>query len=350
MSMSITCRIPNNTYSTVFAVGNFRYTITDDCMISKTSTNSVISLLQKLGSNRSGLVEKKVEVNSFHILHLLKCCLASHDTVLTDTFLTNGKAISTLQREADFFPGTQRSSSPSPGAINLKLAINKRDKTVIFAEDNSEFTDLLFSFLCLPVGCIVELFEGHINFGCFQNIYKSVDVLHLADCFISIEMENMLMCPKSLPFSSIKNVQLMQVEESEPETLFVCSKFPSCNTNIGELAIGYKTCVCGKSADVPVSLQDPKQCSASKPTAGFLISSAYVVADNLSIKSLSCISVASFYLDGAVDGGVEFITVDVGPQQALALLKASITSKTALTDALLRSKETSNVVKTEAAC
>ncbi|KAK8935589.1 hypothetical protein KSP39_PZI012907 [Platanthera zijinensis] len=239
-------------------------------------------------------------------------CGWNMDTLLTDTFLNDGKVSSTLQPEADFFPGTETKSSSLPEAIKLKLAINKRDKTVIFAEDNSEFVNLLFSFLRLPVGCIVKLFDGQINFGCFQNIYKSVEALRLADCFISKERENMVMCPKSPPFSSTKNVPLIQVQESEPDTLYVCSKFPSCITKYGKLPIGYKTCVCLKSGDVPVSLQDPKQ---SESAAGFIIGSTYVISYNLSMNPWSGISVASFYLDGAFDGGLEFITVEIGPQQ-----------------------------------
>ncbi|KAK8935071.1 hypothetical protein KSP39_PZI012911 [Platanthera zijinensis] len=259
------------------------------------------------------------------ILHLLKCCLISCDTLLSDTFLDNKETINRTQPPEIIrspVQGTQaveeESSSPTDTII-LKLLVSKIDKKFILAETNEEFVDFLFSILCVPVGCIVMLSNCQINFGCFENIQKSVASLSAADCIENRDMVNMLASPKSPPFSTIKNRQLIKSLESSPEILHSCSKFPNCDFDarieIDMANFSKYNCRINRHYVSDVSLHDPKQYPASESKTGFLNKSAYVISDDLNIKPLSGISVASNFLNGAVESVVELITVEIGLQQ-----------------------------------
>ena len=61
--------------------------------------------------------------------------------------------------------------------ICLKLVVDRNKKKVVFAEANSDFVDILFSFLTLPMGTIVRLLANHsdpssrkANIGSFNNL------------------------------------------------------------------------------------------------------------------------------------------------------------------------------------
>ncbi|KAL8093309.1 hypothetical protein AgCh_035260 [Apium graveolens] len=64
--------------------------------------------------------------------------------------------------------------------IPLKLLIHKQQERVLYAEANSDFVDILFSFLTLPMGTIVKLLSNHSNtskppaVGSFNKLYESI--------------------------------------------------------------------------------------------------------------------------------------------------------------------------------
>ncbi|XP_074350246.1 uncharacterized protein LOC141689758 [Apium graveolens] len=82
--------------------------------------------------------------------------------------------------------------------IPLKVLIHKEEKRVIFAEANSDFVDILFSFLTMPMGTIVRLLSKHPNsaeqptIGSFNNLYKSIENLE-AEYFASEACKDMLL-------------------------------------------------------------------------------------------------------------------------------------------------------------
>uniref|UniRef100_A0A8R7P5C1 Uncharacterized protein n=1 Tax=Triticum urartu TaxID=4572 RepID=A0A8R7P5C1_TRIUA len=50
-------------------------------------------------------------------------------------------------------------------------------KRVLFAESDKDFVDILFSFLTLPLGTIVRLFNKQSQIGCLDELYRSVESL-----------------------------------------------------------------------------------------------------------------------------------------------------------------------------
>ena len=69
------------------------------------------------------------------------------------------------------------SSTSSDGGptVAVKLFIDKEKRNVLFAESDKEFVDVLFSFLTMPLGTIVRLFDKRSQVGCLDELYKSVE-------------------------------------------------------------------------------------------------------------------------------------------------------------------------------
>ncbi|XP_020196430.1 uncharacterized protein [Aegilops tauschii subsp. strangulata] len=85
-------------------------------------------------------------------------------------------------------------SSDGEPTVAVKLFIDKEKKKVLFAESNKDFVDVLFSFLTLPLGTIVRLFDKQSQVGCLDELYKSVEVLG-PDHFQTKACKAMLLSP-----------------------------------------------------------------------------------------------------------------------------------------------------------
>uniref|UniRef100_A0A8R7K6S7 Uncharacterized protein n=2 Tax=Triticum urartu TaxID=4572 RepID=A0A8R7K6S7_TRIUA len=78
--------------------------------------------------------------------------------------------------------------------VAVKLFIDKEKKRVLFAESDKDFVDILFSFLTLPLGTIVRLFNKQSQIGCLDELYRSVESLG-EDHFQTKECKAMLLRP-----------------------------------------------------------------------------------------------------------------------------------------------------------
>ncbi|XP_074350233.1 uncharacterized protein LOC141689750 [Apium graveolens] len=73
--------------------------------------------------------------------------------------------------------------APSNIQIPIKVLVHKQEERVLFAEANSDFVNILFSFLVMPMGTIARLLSSQsdslqppVN-GSFINLYRSVSNL-----------------------------------------------------------------------------------------------------------------------------------------------------------------------------
>ncbi|KAL6554126.1 hypothetical protein OROMI_019799 [Orobanche minor] len=67
--------------------------------------------------------------------------------------------------------------------FSLKVMIDKQKKKVLFAEADSDFTDVLLSFLTLPLGRIVKVLERHNGdkapvIGSLTTLYRGLSSLN----------------------------------------------------------------------------------------------------------------------------------------------------------------------------
>ncbi|KAL5990131.1 hypothetical protein ACLOJK_011028 [Asimina triloba] len=192
----------------VFLKGNMRFMITDDFLVQLVSVTTCFTHLGKLGvSNWTSLEAKSVKigaeehVDKFNLMNagfvgkvgtgpiyafcLLKQSLVSN-TPLTDVFLPElGDSEHAVNVNPSFQDATTEIKDNSK-KMRVKLMLSKSKNTVLFAEVNADFVDLLFSFLTFPLGSIVKLLGLGSSIYCLDNLYKSVhDLSQEESCMVS---------------------------------------------------------------------------------------------------------------------------------------------------------------------
>ncbi|XVF68900.1 hypothetical protein PTKIN_Ptkin11bG0038200 [Pterospermum kingtungense] len=327
-----------------FVKGLARLIISDELQIVPSSTAASFSLLSKLGITNGNLIEERafaIDVNK--ALKLLKCSLVSN-TPLTEVLLESNPAPELGEKDI-FEHGSSKwpkleGKSNQNGKIAVKLMISKSKQMVCYAEAGEDFVDLLFSFLCVPLGFIVKQMQGGSSKACITRLYDSVQGLDAEQYLKSPEKKAMLLSPKLAPGFSYEN-QLLGVEEDTPPKYYYSMKSSWEALLVPE---SDETVHSDSLRSSLVTFIDPKshdsQHKDKKSGQGFLKGPAlFTVTDELVITPISSISGLSVLSKLKVPfGDIEQRTVHVGKNEALHLLVASLNSKSALTDAFLRKK------------
>ncbi|KAK7349939.1 hypothetical protein VNO77_07852 [Canavalia gladiata] len=317
----------------VFVKGETMYLIFDDLRVLQSSPgNSVQQLLQLGYKNFHKLIEKSLNVGLKEILELLKQALTSKSP-LSDVFLGNGESKRMCIFTPKLRPENQHCIIYSDN-INFKVTVRKSKKKIVYAEAGGDFVDFLFSFLTTPLGSILKLLDGNFSMGCMNNLYKSVKDLdpswltrpsgtpllnlHVAYQFGCRKQPTQL-CEESTPYywygtGVIKNNICYAVGNG------VISKDYSLVQSAGAM-----------------KLFDPRSSNGTGESAvGFVRRpSLFVVWDDLQVTPMANASSISFLqkLNVPLDD-LEEHELRIGETEALNLLGASLTSKTALTEGL----------------
>ncbi|XP_034598361.1 uncharacterized protein [Setaria viridis] len=209
-------------------------------------------------------------------------------------------------------------------ALRMKLLIDKKAQRVLFAEASKDVVDFLFSLLAMPIATAVKLLGKESMVGCVGNLYASVDKLE------SIYVQNgaskdALLCPTVLSSSN----SLLRLPE---KSLYRC-------TNTGHANCGlYITARRGSAC--PTCYSGMTAAAQLLPAAahGFVLVT-YMVKDDLSVTSMSAVSTLLNTFAVRDVGDLQEKTVQLGYNEGLAILKASLQSKTVLTDVFLGDKK-----------
>ncbi|KAF8662954.1 hypothetical protein HU200_055540 [Digitaria exilis] len=198
----------------------------------------------------------------------------------------------------------------------MKLLIDIKANRVLFAEADKNVVDFLFSLLALPVATIVQMLgKGSIS-GSFGNLYGSVE--NLDHTYVLPHMEKgRILNPTVMasPASTSRSSLLLPMPSSgQPESLFRCASY-------GWLidASGYNV--------------------QKAPSQGFVQGVVtYTVKDDLTVTPMSTISTITMLNAAGVSnfGDLQEMTVLLGYAEGLAIVKASLQSKTVLTDVFLK--------------
>ncbi|KAI5010184.1 hypothetical protein ZWY2020_012321 [Hordeum vulgare] len=113
-------------------------------------------------------------------------------------------------------------SSDGGPTVAVKLFIDKEKRRVLFAESDKEFVDVLFSFLTMPLGRIVRLFDKQSQVGCLDELYKSVESLGEGH-FRAKACKSMLLAPLNAAASHCRRLQV-KVDDSNPMYMYSCKK------------------------------------------------------------------------------------------------------------------------------
>uniref|UniRef100_A0ACD5VFR5 Uncharacterized protein n=1 Tax=Avena sativa TaxID=4498 RepID=A0ACD5VFR5_AVESA len=190
-------------------------------------------------------------------------------------------------------------SSSSSKHLTMKLLVDRRTQRVVYAEAGKDVVDFLFNLLTLPIGTVVKLLtrDSISMVGCVAKLYRSVE--KLKDDYI---------CHDDV--KSAKHALLR----------------PTGGSHGGELPL------------LPVAPSSSSSGRRYMNRSGFVEGIVtYTVMDNLKVTPMSNISGINTLNTSRIRdfGSLREKTVRIGYNEGLQILKASLQSKTVLTDVFL---------------
>ncbi|EYU34024.1 hypothetical protein MIMGU_mgv1a0195141mg, partial [Erythranthe guttata] len=216
----------------------------------------------------------------------------------------------------------KETESNSKKKMNLKLMVQESTNKLLFAQADDDFVDFLFTLLTVPLGGVLDCVLGsHTNgLKSIDNLYRSVKTLIDDKYFLAPDTKTRLMKPK-LPrgFMSKNPILPLSEEESVHWLYYNCNadkkEWLSYSDSGRKIRVVYPK---GQSTDF-----------VKGPTM-------YMVSDDLTVKPLSMSYSISFLNEMKIPlSDIKEVEVQIGLQEAISILKASLTSTSALTDGLM---------------
>uniref|UniRef100_A0A7N2MDZ8 Uncharacterized protein n=1 Tax=Quercus lobata TaxID=97700 RepID=A0A7N2MDZ8_QUELO len=187
--------------------------------------------------------------------------------------------------------------------VSLKLLIDTESQRVLFAEAGKEFIDFLLHILALPLGTFIPLFEKQGMLGSFGNINESIDNLRSIDDYLQPDVDKETLLKAKVDISGVP-LQLEMpnvVSSATSRKLYRCPRESSrC-----DLQVAYdSTAIC------PL-------CQEVKPMS---TTSTFTLLNKFNVKEM---------------GALEEKVIVLGMDEVVKLLRASLQSKSVLTDVFL---------------
>ncbi|KAH6812701.1 hypothetical protein C2S51_021719 [Perilla frutescens var. frutescens] len=281
------------------------FIITDDLLISTYMTGllETISILGITDMDSAKLIN--VSFGLSEIMNLLKASLISQ-TPLSDLILSSKRQMNSITEkskpEASSHQVGEEEEAPNSKKMVLKVMVQKSTGKFLYAQAREDFVELIFSFLIISFGEVECLLEGKTCIKSIDNLYRSIADLIDDECFKTSDTKSRLIKPK-LPDGYISKDHVLPLdEEGLPSTyriLFSSTKFPK-----------------GQG----IYINGPK---------------TYHVTDDLTVTPFSIAPVISSLSELKIPmSDVKGVEVQIGLEEALSILKASLTSKSALTNGL----------------
>ncbi|KAK9073049.1 hypothetical protein SSX86_007371 [Deinandra increscens subsp. villosa] len=282
----------------VFFKKKTSFIITDDLNVIPVLLDTSITLLNFLGVEFIDLLEERtMDFGLEEFSSLLKWSLVTN-TPLTNMVLGGSKPCSC----SSCIKTSTTSNLPLVTSYptqrqKVKLLIQKSKGKVLCAQTDNFFVEMLFSFLTIPLGNAKRLTTDNSSPTGIDNMYNSISSLGDGKYLKSEEIKNMLLCPK-LASNYLRVTDLLPIYDK--------------STNQGCFLKEQGTFIVSDELEVTVS------------------------------PSLSTIS--KFNTLGIPVGDIEVMEVSIGEQEAILILKASLTSTTALTDCLSSFKNAKSLI------
>ncbi|KAK7256856.1 hypothetical protein RIF29_30396 [Crotalaria pallida] len=328
-----------------FVKNNSSFMITDDLNVVPNSLDTMFSMLKKLGIEDMPSVEQMVvNVTKNQVLDLLKCSLLSK-TVLTDVFL--GKKLPLEKYELTSLSRNDFATVDS-AQISVKVMYKKSDGKIVCAQGKEDFANFLLSFLTFPLGGVARLLDGCSSMGSVDRLYKSIIDLN-EDYFKTKEVMDKVVDLGLAPQFKLRN-QILPISESKAQSYFCYTNSYKSRRKIIHLTDFFLTpdyedySDCMLETCNTLDMVDP--ISENGSAKGFVKGpTMYMATDDLAVTQMSSISIMSLISrmnislsdmeEKVVSIGIKEVTsVQNSYEIGLSILKASLTSTSALTNGL----------------
>ncbi|XP_057792672.1 uncharacterized protein LOC131009383 [Salvia miltiorrhiza] len=251
-------------------------------------------------------------------------------------------------------------SKDAAAAVSLAVVMNEERNKVLFAVADNHFADILISFLTLPLGRILKLLEKHYGkeapaIGSLSSFYRGVANLG-ASHFATEGAKQALLNPRSSFEAKCERLKF-DVTDPPPAEYFRCSnnnhkKYRSVSLYYDTLGnVQCSTCCYGSVSKKVVessvlkkvveksSVFTPSSCGVFTKQEG-----SFIICDDLQIfpNDTGISGIVSFLGIRDSDCKGEAIRMELGFNEVMNLLLASLTSPTPLSDIIL--KKTRNTI------
>ncbi|KAH6799715.1 hypothetical protein C2S51_036199 [Perilla frutescens var. frutescens] len=284
-------------YDGVFTKSADSFTISDDLQVIPNVAGSIINTLSIAITDMDGAETRNVTFGFNEMMALLKEALISRNpltALLLGGSQMNLAAVKYERGNALLTQIDKDSASVNPTKMILKVMIQKSTFKLLFAQADSEFINFLFSLLTLPLGR-VEWYLGS-NTG-----LKNMDSLHW-----SIAVDNF-----------DEHLRELRVEGSWKTDYLINPAVYDISRSRNEFS--------------PLNFS---QHGSKDYLEG---SRMYMVSDDLTVLPLTITSSVSVINKMKISlSDVRELELQVGLEEGLSILKAALTSSTALTDGLIK--------------
>ncbi|XP_021311747.1 uncharacterized protein LOC8059136 [Sorghum bicolor] len=209
--------------------------------------------------------------------------------------------------------------------LSMKLLIDRKAQRLLFAEASKDVVDFLCSLLVLPVGAAVKLLGKEGVAGSVGSLYGSVEGLDYTYIQPGAAKDALLRPAVLCSLDSSSLLRLLPPQPAAPTSPNAYGK--ACPT-------------CGNHMTAAAQYLPPAA-GGQMPVAGFVRGVVtYTVMDNLTVMPMSAISSFTLLNAFAVTdlAALQEKTVQLGYNEGLEILRASLQSKTVLSDVFLGRK------------
>ncbi|KAL7086732.1 hypothetical protein ACP275_13G018900 [Erythranthe tilingii] len=282
----------------VFTVNTDSFIISDDLRIFPT-TKGFFQTFNILGINDADVGDTMIVNFGFNeIMDLLKESFTSR-TPLSDIIL-NKRQVDDFEPEILSHEIVKESTSNSKKMF-LKVISLKSSNKILFAQAQEDFVDFLFSLMAIPLGGVECLLGGNTCLKSIDNLYTSIADLNNGKCMVTADISNRLMKPKLCHGYISGNPILPLSEESVSQTHFI-----RCSAKF----------VKGQGKYV----RGPRM---------------YNITDDLTVTPFDMASTISTLKGLKIPmSDVKELELEIGVEEGLSILRAYLTSASALTNGL----------------
>ncbi|KAJ8639397.1 hypothetical protein MRB53_016091 [Persea americana] len=220
--------------------------------------------------------------------------------------------------------------------MSLTLLVDKERKRVIYAESGKDFVETLLSFLTMPLGTAIKLSGKQSNMGSLTMLYQSLEDLDL-ELLNTKSCKDMLLLPRSSAEKLYENLHLtVNIGAINPTQYYACPYWKSGNQEHRLVStVENARCRCRETMRINITEKKRPDVDANGEDGVFIKGKMrFMVRDDLQASVVS--SAASFALLrelGISDASmVEQRNVNVGEEEAISLLGASLISNSVLSD------------------
>ncbi|KAH6780493.1 hypothetical protein C2S52_011730 [Perilla frutescens var. hirtella] len=295
-------------------VGGLHFIVTDDLQMAPYEPGSMIQTFIDFGIVvTEGAELRNVTLGYKEAMDLLKGSLLSK-TPLTDTILRVGNNTDCVPED---FHLLDVPSSTNSKSMTVTALIQRSTNKLLYVKAKEDFVDFILGFLTIPLGGVESLLKGKTSLKSIDNLFNTTANLIKDKHLMTKHTKEMLLEPQLPPFYVSKNMIFALSEQITPP-IYHCVSITDTNRTVDK---GFWMCY-----------KDPKGdegCYVKQP-------GMFMVSDNLTVIPLSVCSRDFIHDELKIPSSdVKEMEVQIGLKEGLSILKASLTSTSALTDGLM---------------